>query len=232
MSLKTLRINHPLTKIFTKPVVTATLEKGTQSILDFRNKPQESLSNIITRCDREVGGFSNVKFDYNERFKYGQFSGYLNLDLPKDHPESTRSGYALFRTNDQKESWLSGNSYWDWTQYDNLVLRVRGDARKYFVNIQANTPLITDLFQYRLYLNTPGQWETLVIPLSDFFMTNWGLVQDGIEMNRAEIKTVGIGLVDKQYGPFKLDIEWIKVMSDSDLMTESSINFQAQDLLD
>ena len=108
----------------------------------------------------------------------------------------------MFRTKDQKESWLSGNSYWDWSNYSSLVLRVKGDRRKYLVNIQTNTPLVTDLFQHRLFLNHPGEWETVVIPLNDFVMTNWGVIQDGSEINKSEVKTVGIGLLDKQYGPY------------------------------
>ena len=52
----------------------------------------------------------------------------------------------MFRTKDQNQSWLFGDSFWDWTNYSSLVLRVKGDRRKYLVNIQANTPLVTDLF--------------------------------------------------------------------------------------
>lgn len=215
MSLRTLGLNSSFSRLFAKPQREF---KAIQTVLDFKANPQYSLENILTRCDREIGGYSSVKFTYNNHWKCGQFSGYLNLDLPKDNPEITRSGYAMFRTKDQKESWLSGNSYWDWSQYQSLVLRVRGDKRKYLVNIQANTPLVTDLFQHRLFLNSPGNWETVVIPLNDFVMTNWGVIQDGCEINKLEVKTVGVGLLDKQYGPFNLDIDWIKVMTDDELV--------------
>lgn len=218
MSLRTLGLNSSFSRIFTRPQPQV---KSIQTLLDFKANPQYSLDNIFTRCDQEIGGYSSVKFDYNNQAKCGQFSGYLNLDLPRDNPEITRSGYAMFRTKDQKESWLSGNSYWDWSQYQSLVLRVRGDKRKYLVNIQANTPLVTDLFQHRLFLNSPGNWETVVIPLNDFVMTNWGVIQDGCEINKLEVKTVGVGLLDKQYGPFNLDVDWIKVMTDDELVNYS-----------
>lgn len=210
MSLRTLGLNSTFSRIFaksqyaTKPVLT---------VLNFRKHPEESLSKVMTRCDKEMGGFSSVHFDLDPETNAGHFHGYLNLDLPKDNPEITRSGYAMFRTKDQKESWLSGDSYWDWSEYSLLVLRVKGDRRKYLVNIQANTPLVTDLFQHRLFLNHPGEWETVVIPLSDFVMTNWGVIQDGSELNKAEVKTVGVGLLDKQYGPYSLKVDWIKVMT-------------------
>lgn len=213
MSLRTLGLNSTFKTLFKKPQ-----EVGNTSILtilDFKSNPQESLDNILIRSDQEIGGFSQVHFDITNNT--GHFHGNLNLDLPKNNPEVTRSGYAMFRTKDQKESWLSGSNYWDWSNYQSLALRVKGDTRKYLVNIQANTPLVTDLFQHRLFLDKPGEWETVVIPLNDFVMTNWGVIQDGSEINKLEVKTIGVGLLDKTYGPFSLDIDWIKVMTGTEV---------------
>lgn len=218
MSLRTLGLNSTLSRIFAK---SADLSRPALTVLEFKKTPEASLSNIITRCDKELGGYSSVHFNYDHNLRCGHFYGTLNLDLPKENPEITRSGYAMFRTRDQKESWLLGNSYWDWSQYLSLVMRVKGDRRKYLVNIQANTPLVTDLFQHRLFLNHPGEWETVVIPLNDFVMTNWGVIQDGCEINKSEIKTVGIGLLDKQYGPYSLKIDWIKAMTGAEVEKET-----------
>lgn len=214
MSLRTLGLSSTLSRIFARaPDATKTV----LTLLNFRKHPEESLAKVMTRCDVEMGGYSTVHFNIDPETNAGHFHGYLNLDLPKENPEITRSGYAMFRTKDQKESWLSGDSYWDWLQYSLVVLRVKGDRRKYLVNLQANTPLVTDLFQHRLFLHHPGEWETVVIPLSDFVMTNWGVIQDGSELNKSEVKTVGIGLLDKQYGPYSLKVDWIKVMTGAEV---------------
>lgn len=213
MSLRTLGLNLSFKGLFKKPQGLAPL---VATVMDFK-QPEAMHEAIMTRCDREIGGYSDVEFDIDPVSQTGHFHGYLNLDLPKDNPEVTRLGYAMFRTRDQKDSWLSGNQYWDWLMYDALALRVLGDKRKYLVNLQANTPLVTDLYQHRLFLNTPGEWETVVIPLNDFVMTNWGVIQDGSEINKAEVKTVGIGLLDKQYGPFSLHVDWIKVMTGAEV---------------
>ncbi|WLF77684.1 hypothetical protein PVL30_001401 [Lodderomyces elongisporus] len=203
------------------------MDQSKRTILDFSHYHQttttttpdqlDTVPNILTRSDKEIGGYSNVNFKIDPVEKCAHFYGDLNLDLPKDNPQVTRSGYAMFRTRDQAQSWLSGENYWDWSDFSALVLRVKGDRRKYLVNIQANTPLVTDLFQHRLFLNHPGQWETVVIPLNDFVMTNWGVIQDNSELNKSEIKTIGIGLLDKQYGPYSLKIDWIKVMTDEEV---------------
>ncbi|KAJ9108410.1 hypothetical protein QFC19_002394 [Naganishia cerealis] len=218
MSLRTLGLNTSVGRLFAR---SAEMTKSILTVLDFKNNAAESMDSCMTRCDQELGGHSTVHLTYDESMRAAHFHGYLNLDLPKNNPEITRSGYAMFRTKDQRESWLTGNSYWDWSEYSSLVLRVRGDRRKYLVNIQANTPLVTDLFQHRLFLNRPGEWETVVIPLNDFVMTNWGVIQDGCEINKSEIKTVGIGLLDKQYGPYSLYIDWIKVMTGAEVEKET-----------
>lgn len=218
MSLRTLGLNSTFSRLFAKP---ADYARTVHTVLDFKNNPVESLENILTRSDQEMGGYSTVNFNLDPNHHSGHFHGYLSLDLPRENPEATRSGYAMFRTKDQKESWLSGDSYWDWSNMSSLVLRVKGDRRKYLVNIQANTPLITDLFQHRLFLNHPGEWETVVIPLNDFVMTNWGVIQDGCELNKSEIKTIGIGLLDKQYGPYSLHIDWIKAMTGAEVENET-----------
>ncbi|CCE78316.1 Piso0_000936 [Millerozyma farinosa CBS 7064] len=218
MSLRNLGLNTAIGRLFVKPTEVG---KTVHSVLDFKKDPVNSLSNIMTRSDKELGGFSTVNFDLDPETGSGHFHGYLNLDLPKDSPNVTRSGYAMFRTKDQKESWLSGDRYWDWSHFQSVVLRVKGDRRKYLVNIQANTPLVTDLFQHRLFLNHPGEWETVIIPLNDFVMTNWGVIQDGGELNKAEVKTIGIGILDKQYGPYSLHVDWIKVMTGAEVEHET-----------
>lgn len=37
--------------------------------------------------------------------------------------------------------------------------------------------------------------------------------EDQIEMFRQKVKTVGISLMDRQEGPFEIELEWIKAMN-------------------
>ena len=70
-----------------------------------------------------------------------------------------------------------------------------------------------ELWQHRLFLKSPGEWETVLIPWSDFLRTRNGritrLARDA--MNRDEVKTVGASLIERKEGPFCLDIAEIKV---------------------
>jgi NADH dehydrogenase [ubiquinone] 1 alpha subcomplex assembly factor 1 len=37
--------------------------------------------------------------------------------------------------------------------------------------------------------------------------------EDQIEMYREKVKTVGVSLMDRQEGPFEIEIQWIKAMN-------------------
>jgi len=74
----------------------------------------------------------------------------------------------------------------------------------------------SDIHQHRLYTKhhkgaegpeDPGQWETVWIKLHEFVRTNHGVVTEPqSEMLRQKVKSFGIGLIDRQPGPFELGI--------------------------
>lgn len=177
-----------------------------QTLVSFT---QSELPKLIVRSDQDLGGFSTANFDVEGGV--GHFHGNLNLDPPSNRPDLLYSGYAMFRTPDQAKGFMGRPTFWDWDNYHNVVLRVKGDHRKYFVNIQAHTPVYTDLYQHRLFLNTPGEWETVTIPIDDFVLTNRGVIQHQAPLDRNKVKSIGIGLTDGQFGNYSLFIEDIKV---------------------
>ena len=64
---------------------------------------------------------------------------------------------------------MFGTPCWDTSLFRYLALRVRGDKRKYFVNIQTDGVIQTDLYQHRLFLRTPGEWETIMVKKDALF---------------------------------------------------------------
>jgi Complex I intermediate-associated protein 30 (CIA30) len=70
-----------------------------------------------------------------------------------------------------------------------------------------------------LFLKSPGEWETVLIPWADFLRTRNGritrLARDA--MNRDEVKTVGASLIERKEGPFCLDVAEIKVATTNHL---------------
>ena len=106
------------------------------------------------------------------------------------------------------------NPVWSVGLFRFLSLRVRGDDRRYYVNVQTESLDPIELWQHRLFLKSPGEWETVLIPWSDFLRTRNGRITamfNADAMNRDEVKTVGASLIERKEGPFCLDIAELKV---------------------
>lgn len=180
-------------------------------------------------CDSDSGGFSKASLTYrpgaahqdseersglveNVAGRAGEepahvlFKGSISTELPPNRPDIQRSGYAAWRTRDRGYS-MFGKLLWDVDPFANLALRIKSDGRKYFVNIQTESIIPTDLHQHLLPCNNPGQWETVFIPLSAFVRTSYGMVvEPQSEMLRQKVRSVGIGLTDRVPGPFEICI--------------------------
>ncbi|CAG8529234.1 13760_t:CDS:2 [Acaulospora colombiana] len=171
---------------------------------------QEDLKEWVLGCDKDIGGYSNANLEITPE-GVGRFSGNISLELPKNNPIIEKSGYAAIRSMDRRS--LFGPVTWDTMLFRYLTIRLRGDHRKYFVNIQTDGPIPTDLYQHRLFLKKPGEWETVMIPFKDFILTNQGIIQDPqVIMYREKVRTIGFSLLS-QPGTFCLEIDWIKMMN-------------------
>src|SRR5271169_5091950 len=102
---------------------------------------------------------------------------------------------------------------WDSALFRFLSLRVKGDDRRYYINVQTDSLDPIELWQHRLFLRTPGKWETVLIPWGDFLRTRNGRISykkfDGLDRER--VKTVGASLIERKEGPFCLYVAEIKV---------------------
>lgn len=136
--------------------------KGWQKELPMVSfKTEKDLESWAVGCDKDIGGFSEAKLEITPE-GHGRFHGNLSLELPADNKEIQQSGYAAIRTK-PKDQTLFGTPCWDTSLFRYLALHVKGDKRKYFVNIQTDGVVKTDLFQHRLFLRTPGEWETVMV---------------------------------------------------------------------
>lgn len=177
-------------------------------LLDFTNP--ETVTICKTMSDADMGGFSRVALDQvpatASEPAHVRFHGSISLDLPPNRPHIQRSGYAAWRNKDRGPT-LFGKSLWDVDPYLFLALRVKSDGRKYFVNVQTESIVHTDIHQHRLYSRRPGEWETVLLEWHDFVRTNHGeVVEPQSEMMTQKVRTLGIGLTDRVPGPFDLCI--------------------------
>ncbi|KAK5654459.1 hypothetical protein OQA88_7370 [Cercophora sp. LCS_1] len=195
---------------------------GPYKLFDFDQR--DSVTDCKLLSDGDIGGASTSHLSWvaPERLSlrnpdprgHARFHGTISTELPKDKPDIKRTGYAAFRTRDRKPT-VFGRSLWDIDPYTYLALRVKSDGRAYFVNVQTESVIPTDLHQHRLFTKKPGEWETVLIRWSDFVRTNHGfVVEPQTEIMRQKVKSIGVGLTDRIPGPFELCIERIWATND------------------
>jgi NADH dehydrogenase [ubiquinone] 1 alpha subcomplex assembly factor 1 len=187
--------------------------------------------------DADMGGFTKAKLEWQpsqapslpsatDTKGYARFHGSISTELPVNRPQIQRTGYAAWRTVDRPRT-IFGKSLWDIDPYTYLALRVKSDGRKYFVNLQTESIVPSDIHQHRLYARRPGEWETVLIKWNDFVRTNHGVVvEPQTELLRQKVRTVGIGLIDRIPGPFDLCIERIwatNQLSEDDLAEDGRV---------
>ncbi|PKS09363.1 hypothetical protein jhhlp_003977 [Lomentospora prolificans] len=224
-------------KRYTQIVVNLEAIRGPQGPYTLQTfDTPESVQECKLLSDADIGGFSKSLLDWHaseaspkasttpksarsnphlpQTNGYARFHGVISTELPKDRPEIQRTGYAAWRTPDRKPT-VFGRSYWNIDPYDYLAMRIKSDGRSYFINVQTDSIVPTDLHQHRLFAKRPGQWETVLIHWNDFVRTNHGMaIEPQTEILRQKVKSIGVGLTDRRPGPFELCIERIWATND------------------
>lgn len=144
--------------------------------------------------DGVMGGVSDGKFKIMDK-KTLEFYGTLSLE--------NNGGFASVRTKARKLGLEKG---------DVLLVRVRGDGREYSMNLHVPRPLVA--FSYRSMIHTKkDEWIEVKLPLDKFRATSFGRpVKDAGPVDPQEVNGLGFLLGDKKAGPFKMEVEWIKVV--------------------
>ncbi|KAI9798537.1 MAG: hypothetical protein M1825_005318 [Sarcosagium campestre] len=207
---------------------------GPFRLIDF-DKP-ESIEACKSMGDADIGGFSRSHLDFipaqGKEPAHARFHGNISIELPPQRPEVQRSGYAGWRTLDRPFT-IFGKSLWDIDPYLYLAMRIKSDGRKYFVNLQTESIVYTDIHQHRLYARRPGEWETVLIKWHEFVRTNHGtVVEPQSEMMRQKVRTVGCSLIDRVVGDFDLRIEKVWAtngLSEADARDDGRVEDFAKD---
>jgi NADH dehydrogenase [ubiquinone] 1 alpha subcomplex assembly factor 1 len=166
-------------------------EDTPQTLFDFTGA--DAAKEWQTVNDGVMGGVSEGKFKITRK-KSLEFFGTLSLE--------NNGGFASVRTKAKKLDLEKG---------DTVVAKIRGDGREYMLNLYLNKPLIA--FSYRATVQTKAdEWIEVKVPLDKFEATSFGRpVKDAGVVDPKEINAVGFMLRDKKAGPFKMEVESIKV---------------------
>ena len=172
-------------------VTTAMAEDTPIPLFDFTGA--DSAKEWQTVNDGVVGGVSEGKFKITDT-KTMEFLGTLSL--------ANNGGFASVRTKAKKLGLEKG---------DTLVAKVKGDGREYHMNL--SVPTFQIAYNYRAVFQTKkDEWIEVKLPLDKFEATSFGqVVKNAGQVKPTSVNGLGFMLSDKKAGPFKMEVESIKV---------------------
>ena len=142
--------------------------------------------------DGVMGGRSVGRFRINDDKKM-EFFGTLSLE--------NNGGFASVRAR---------GAEFGLAKDEVIIARVRGDGREYNFNLYV--PRNLGGFSYRQSFKTKiGEWIEVELPVNQFVATWRGRVFPNQKLDPTKVTGLGFLLGDKTPGPFKLEVEWIKV---------------------
>lgn len=175
--------------------LTSTMKADTvtnKTLFDFQAATNSPAWEVVN--DDVMGGISTSEFQVLTN-GCAVFSGMVRLE--------NNGGFASVRSAPVRE---------DLTGLTAFVLRVRGDGRRYKFSVRTGAGFDTPLYQSG-FTTKPGVWEEHRLAFSDFVPTFRGRVlTDAPPLNPAKLTSVGFLISDKQAGPFRLEIAWIKAL--------------------
>lgn len=124
-----------------------------------------------------------------------EFSGELSL--------ANNGGFSSVRT--------VGRDF-DLSDATEVVLRVRGDGRRYQLRLATDARYRGMTVSYSAEFETKaGQWTEVRLPLRSLAPTVRGDTLLGPPMDPAQVREIGLLIGDKREGPFNLSVDWIAV---------------------
>ena len=165
-----------------------------KTLFDFQAATNSPAWEVVN--DDFMGGVSTSQFQVLTNVG-AVFSGTVRLE--------NNGGFASVRSGPVRDNLTGLNAF---------VLRVRGDGRRYKFSVRTETGFDTPLYQCS-FTTKPGEWAEHRLAFSDFVPTFRGRVLTDVPpLTPAKVNSVGFLIADKQAGPFRLEIGWIKASPD------------------
>lgn len=153
-------------------------------IYDFNSTSQLSDWYIVN--DGVMGGLSRGKLEINQE-GHAVFSGTVSLE---NNGGFTSIRYP-FSTRDIED-------------FPYLVLRIKGDGKRYQVRVKPNT---SQYYSFVAYVDTRGSWETIKIPLKEMYPVFRGSRLDLPKFDGKKLGEIGILIGNKKAEEFRLEID-------------------------
>jgi monofunctional biosynthetic peptidoglycan transglycosylase len=159
-------------------------------LFDFAGPTHAPIWQVVN--DDVMGGVSSSRFSVTNGVAV--FRGELSLD--------NNGGFASVRSLPSRHD-LAG--------CDAFLIRLRGDGHRYKFTVRTDAGFDSPIYQAS-FPTKPGEWAELRLPMMDFVPTFRGRVLTNVPpLDPDVVVSVGLLISDKQEGPFRLEVAWIKV---------------------
>ena len=114
----------------------------------------------------------------------------------------------------------SARSEWqpmDLSESDGILMSVLGDGNSYRLRIRSTTTE-RNVSYNALFDTAPNKPQLVYIPFDEMVPTYFGYVMDVGPLDRANIGSFGFMLSDNQPGEFELAIDWVRAVSEAELL--------------
>lgn len=155
-------------------------------LFDFSN--DDPKQNWIVVNDNVMGGRSDGGFSFKK--KYLIFSGNTNTN---------GGGFSSIRTKP---------SDFDFGDKTGLHIRYKGDGRTYKLGVRLEGKSVS----YRSNFTSGNGWQEVKIPFDEMDVSWRGrpLSKEEHPLIKSKIRSIEFMIYDKQDGPFKLQVDWVK----------------------
>lgn len=159
-------------------------------IFDFSSRADEDVWQSID--DVVMGGVSASEFRVTPG-GMGVFHGVLSLEHG--------GGFASVRSRPARV---------DLSAYDGLEIRARGDGKRYRLRLRTDPHLDGVAYQVG-FKARDGAWQAMRFPFERFRPVFRGrAVPDAPPLDVSNVTSFGWMIADKQAGPFRLEIDWVR----------------------
>lgn len=171
-------------------LMTASANPGDEILFDF-DKPEASSAWQAVN-DGVMGGVSDGRFEITQDGSL-RFHGTVSLE--------NNGGFASIRSVPQER---------DLSKFDGILIRFKGDGKKYAFNIRTDFEIMAGSYR-QSFETAKDEWQQVFFPFRSFEASAFGQVlRDAPRLNAGKIRFFGLTISDNQEGPFQIQVDWIK----------------------
>lgn len=157
-----------------------------KTMMLFNRKMPEEYPSWMVVDDVVMGGRSNGKIDWTKDRNF-VFEGRVSLE--------NNGGFSSIRSSFEEKKV---------SPFSRVCIRLKGDGKRYQFRLKSSQ---SDRYSFARHFHTSGEWETIKIPLREFYPTFRGRKLDLPNYPAQKIAEISFLIANNQAEQFRLEID-------------------------